>query len=97
MLRDVGSEAVAGRILIRSNFDRFAGLVKSGGVTRAEYDNARFQLATDKQAVEALKVVAAVQLARLGGDADVDVHTMPDYLQARRHGWMRRSGSSITR
>jgi membrane fusion protein (multidrug efflux system) len=65
------------------NTDRFAGLVKSGGVTRAEYDNARFQLATDQQSVEALKVTASVQLARLGGDPEVDVHTMADYLQAK--------------
>lgn len=67
----------------QANFDRFASLVKSGGVTRAEYDNARFQLAANKRAVEALKVAAAVQLARLGGDADVDVRTMNDYLQAQ--------------
>ena len=40
----------------QANFDRYAGLVKSGGVTRADYDNARFQLMADKQAVEALKV-----------------------------------------
>jgi membrane fusion protein, multidrug efflux system len=65
------------------NTDRFASLVQSGGVTRAEYDNARFQLATDKQAVEALKVTAAVQLAKLGGDPEVDVHTMADYRQAK--------------
>jgi membrane fusion protein (multidrug efflux system) len=65
------------------NADRFAGLVKSGGVTRAEYDNARFQLMTDQQAVEALKVTAAVQLARLGGSPEVDVRTMSDYLQAK--------------
>jgi membrane fusion protein (multidrug efflux system) len=65
------------------NNDRFASLVQGGGVTRAEYDNARFQLATDKQAVEALKVKAAVQLAKLGGDPEVDVHTMSDYRQAR--------------
>ena len=63
--------------------DRFASLVQSGGVTRAEHDNARFQLATDKAAVEALKVTAAVQLARLGGNPEVDVHTMSDYLQAK--------------
>ena len=67
----------------QANFDRFAGLVKSGGVTRAEYDNARFLLMADKQAVEALKVAAAVQLARLGGDPEVDVRTMSDYLQAQ--------------
>ena len=42
-----------------ANFDRFANLVKSGGVTRAEYDNARFQLAADRQALDALKVGGA--------------------------------------
>jgi membrane fusion protein (multidrug efflux system) len=77
---DVKESQVA---LDQVNADRYAGLVKSGGVTRAEYDNARFQLATDKQSAEALKLVAAVQLARLGGDPEVDVHTMSDYLQAR--------------
>jgi membrane fusion protein (multidrug efflux system) len=65
------------------NNDRFASLVQSGGVTRAEYDNARFQLATDKQAVAALKLRADVQLAKLGGNPDVDVHTMSDYLMAK--------------
>jgi membrane fusion protein (multidrug efflux system) len=67
----------------QASYDRFAGLVKGGGVTRAEYDNARFQLMADTQAVEALKVAAAVQLARLGGDPEVDVRTMNDYLQAQ--------------
>ena len=52
-------------------------------MTRADYDNARFQLMANKQAVEALKVTAAVQLARLGGDPEVDVRTMSDYLQAQ--------------
>ena len=65
------------------NTDRLGGLVKSGGVTRAEFDNARFQLATNQQSVEALKLAAAVQLAKLGGDPEVDVHTMSDYLQAK--------------
>jgi membrane fusion protein (multidrug efflux system) len=67
----------------QANFERFAGLVKSGGVTRADYDNARFQVMADKQAIEALKVTASVQLARLGGDPEVDVRTMSDYLQAQ--------------
>ncbi|WP_428485323.1 HlyD family secretion protein [Rhodopila sp.] len=66
----------------QANYDRFANLVKNGGVTRAEYDNARFQLMADKQTVEALKVTAAMQLTRLGGDPEVDVRTMNDYLQA---------------
>jgi membrane fusion protein (multidrug efflux system) len=67
----------------QASFDRYAGLIKSGGVTRADYDNARFLLMADKQAVEALKVGASVQLARLGGDPECDVHTMNDYLQAQ--------------
>jgi membrane fusion protein (multidrug efflux system) len=67
----------------QASYDRYAGLVKNGGVTRADYDNARFLLMADKQAVEALKVTAAVQLARLGGDPEVDVKTMDDYLQAQ--------------
>ncbi len=67
----------------QANFDRFANLVKSGGVTRVEYDNMRFQLAANQQAVTALKTMAEVQLAKLGGSADVDVHTMPEYLQAK--------------
>lgn len=67
----------------QANYDRYAGLVKNGGVTRADYDNARFKLMADKQAVAALKVAASVQLARLGGDPEVDVKTMNDYLQAQ--------------
>jgi membrane fusion protein, multidrug efflux system len=67
----------------QANFDRFANLVKSGGVTRADYDNSRFQLAANQQAVIALKTMAEVQLAKLGGNPDVDIHTMSDYLQAK--------------
>jgi membrane fusion protein (multidrug efflux system) len=82
MLRDVDvkQSQVA---LDQVNTDRLGALVSSGGVTRAEYDNARFQLATNKQSVEALKLHAAVQLAKLGGDPEVDVRTMADYRQAK--------------
>lgn len=82
MLRDV--ESMQAKVdSDQANFDRFASLVKSGGVTRAEYDNARFQLASDKQAVEALRGHAAVQLAKLEGDPDIDVKRMSNYLQAK--------------
>jgi membrane fusion protein (multidrug efflux system) len=67
----------------QANFDRFASLVKSGGVTRAEYDNMRFQLAANQQAATALKTMSEVHLAKLQGDPNVDVRTMPDYLQAK--------------
>jgi len=82
MLRDVATRQAEVQA-DQANFDRFSGLVKSGGVTRAQYDDARFKLASDKAAVESLKEQAAVQLARLGGTPDADVTTMPQYLQAK--------------
>jgi membrane fusion protein (multidrug efflux system) len=82
MLRDADGKAAQVQS-DQANFDRFANLVKSGGVTRAEYDNARFALAADQQALDALKVRAQVQLAELGGDPDPDVHGMSRYLMAR--------------
>jgi membrane fusion protein, multidrug efflux system len=67
----------------QASFERFANLVKSGGVTRAEYDDARFKLAADQQALDALKVRAQVQLAELGGNPDPDIHGMSRYLMAK--------------
>jgi membrane fusion protein, multidrug efflux system len=66
----------------QANYGRYAQLVKSGGVTRADYDNARFALAADHQAAAALRVQAEVQLARLGGNAAAPVEQMPQYLAA---------------
>ena len=84
MLRDVAVKEAQVQA-DQANFDRYSNLVKSGGVTRADYDNARYQLIADQGAVAALKERAQVQLAILGGDPNVDVRTMPAYheLQAR--------------
>ena len=38
----------------QANFDRYANLVKSGGVTRADSDNMLFQLSANQRAVMAL-------------------------------------------
>jgi membrane fusion protein (multidrug efflux system) len=81
MLRDV--EAKQAQVQSdQADFERFANLVKGGGVTRAEYDDARFKLAADRAEVDSLKVHAQVQLARLGGDPDIDVTRTPEYLKA---------------
>jgi membrane fusion protein (multidrug efflux system) len=61
---------------------RFAPLVKTGGVTRAEYDQARFKLAAGQASLGSLDVQARVQLARIGNDPAIDVRTTPDYRQA---------------
>ncbi len=81
MLRDVEVK----QALVESDqarLDRFATLVKNGGVTRLDYDDARFKLMADQREVDALKTSAAVALTKLGGNPNVDAHTQTDYLQA---------------
>ena len=67
----------------QANYGRYAGLVKSGAVTRAEYDSARFKLASDEQALAALREQAEVQRAKLGGNPDIEVTTAAIYLAAK--------------
>jgi membrane fusion protein (multidrug efflux system) len=68
--------------LDQTNFNRAAMLLKSGTTTQAAYDQAKATLQTDKSKLEALREQAQVQLARLGGKADIDVTQHPQYLQA---------------
>jgi membrane fusion protein (multidrug efflux system) len=63
-------------------YDRFANLVKGGGVTRSEFDDARFKLAADQASVDALKLQAQVQLAKLGGNPTIQLVDTPQYAQA---------------
>ncbi len=82
MLRDVEAK----QALLeddQASLTRYSNLVKSGGVTKADYDTSRFKFAADSAAVESLKTMAQVQLARLGGNPDVDVTQTPQYLQAK--------------
>lgn len=81
MLRDVAVKEIEVQA-DQARLDRYENLVKSGGVTKLEYDDARFKLLADKRAVDALKTVAAVALTKLGGDPNVDSHDQTDYLQA---------------
>jgi membrane fusion protein (multidrug efflux system) len=82
MLRDIDAKLAVVQS-DQASYDRFANLVKGGGVTRAETDDARFRLAANQAMVASLRVQAEVQLARLGGNPDVDVRTTPQYLQAK--------------
>ncbi len=66
----------------QSTFDRYSNLVKGGGITKQEFDDARFKLMSEKRQVDSLKVAASMQLTKLGGDANVDSRTQNDYLQA---------------
>src|ERR1700704_5794556 len=61
----------------------YATLVRSDVVSKANYDQARFALAADKNKLESLRQQAAVQLARLAGNADIPVTQHPQYMQAK--------------
>jgi membrane fusion protein (multidrug efflux system) len=81
MLRDFSAReaAVASD---EADLARFAGLVKTGGVSRAEYDQAKFKLAANRQMLASLDVQSRVQLARIGNDPNIDVHATPEYREA---------------
>ncbi len=82
MLRD--SDARAAQLQAdQASFERYANLVKGGGVTRADYDDARFKLAANKSMLESLGEQAMVQLAKLGGNAAMPVEQMPMVMQAQ--------------
>jgi membrane fusion protein, multidrug efflux system len=82
MLSDVAAEqAQVG--LDQTNYERDATLLHSGTVSQAVYDQAKSTLDTDKSKLESLRQQAQVQLAKLGGNADVAVTRHPQYLQAK--------------
>ena len=82
MLRDIDAKQAQVQA-DQAAFERYANLVKGGGVTRADYDDARFRLAANRAVVASLTELAQVQLARLGGISTVDVTTMPQYRLAQ--------------
>jgi membrane fusion protein, multidrug efflux system len=82
MLSDI--EAQQAKVeLDQATFDRYATLLKSDTISKANYDQARFTLQADQSKVASLKQQADVQLARLGGNPDIAVTAHPQYLQAK--------------
>lgn len=69
--------------LDQTNYIRADMLLKSGTATQATYDQAVYTLQNDKSKLAALREQAQVQLARLGGNADVAATEHPQYLQAK--------------
>jgi membrane fusion protein (multidrug efflux system) len=82
MLKD--SDTAAARVAEdQSDFGRYASLIRSGGVTRAEYDDAKYKLEADQANLAALQEQAKTQLAKLGGDITKPVEQYPDYQSAQ--------------
>ena len=82
MLSDVAAqESQVG--LDQTNFNRDATLIRSGTVSQAVYDQVKSTLETDKSKLQSLRQQAQVQLAKLGGNADVAATEHPQYKQAK--------------
>jgi membrane fusion protein, multidrug efflux system len=82
MLSDVTAEQ-AQVDLDHINFNRQTKLLPSGAASQATFDNANFTMLNDKSKLESLQQQAATQLARLGGNADIETTQHPQYLQAK--------------
>lgn len=68
--------------LARANYDRAAELVKTGSTSKANYDQMRYAYDSTGKRLQSLKDQAQVQLAKLGGNPDIEATKHPQYLQA---------------
>jgi membrane fusion protein, multidrug efflux system len=82
MLSDADAEQ-AQVDLDQTNYNRENMLLHSGTVSQAVFDQAQYTLLNDKSKLESLRQQAATQLARLGGNADIETTQHPQYLQAQ--------------
>jgi membrane fusion protein (multidrug efflux system) len=82
MLRDIDAQR-AQVALAQANFDRSAKLYTRKFVSQAGYDQAKATRDAAEKTLQSLQQQAQVQLAKLGGHADVDPKTHPQYLAAQ--------------
>jgi len=82
MLKDI--EAQQSQVLLdQANYDRYAVLIRTDVVSKANYDQAHYTLMADKNKLESFKQMAQVQLARLSGNPDLPVEEHPQYRQVK--------------
>ena len=65
------------------NYDRNAMLLKTATISQSVFDQAHYTLDNDKSKLAALHEQAQMQLAKLGGNPDIDTTQHPQYLQAK--------------
>jgi membrane fusion protein, multidrug efflux system len=82
MLSDVAAQQ-AQVDLDQTNFNRNSMLLRSGTVSQAVFDQTQYGLLNEKSKLESLRQQAATQLARLGGNADIETTQHPQYRQAQ--------------
>jgi len=67
----------------QTTYGRYAALVKQGGITQQQFDDAKYKVEADQASLGADNAQVQSALARLGGRADIPVTDMPAYKQAQ--------------
>jgi membrane fusion protein (multidrug efflux system) len=67
--------------LAKANYDRAAELVKTGSTSKANYDQMRYAYESGQKQLQSLQDQAKVQLAKLGGNPDIEATKHPQYQQ----------------
>jgi membrane fusion protein, multidrug efflux system len=67
----------------QTTYNSDAMLLRTHTVSEAVFDQAQATLGNDKNKLESLRQQAQVQLAKLGGNPDIDVTQHPQYSQAK--------------
>ena len=82
MLSDVAAQEAVVKF-DRTNFASDTILLRSHTISQATFDQVQATLGNDQNKLESLRRQAQVQLAKLGGDPDIDVTKHPQYLEAK--------------
>ncbi len=82
ILSDIASQQ-AQVDLAKANFERADQLVKTGSTSKANYDQMRYAYEAGQKQLQSLQDQAKVQLAKLGGNPDIEPTQHPQYLQVK--------------
>jgi membrane fusion protein, multidrug efflux system len=82
MLSDVAAQQALVKF-DQTTYDSDSMLLRTHTVAEAVFDQAEATLGNDTSKLEALRQQAQVQLAKLGGNANIEVTQHPQYLQAK--------------
>ena len=82
MLSDIAAQEAVVKY-DRINFDSDTMLLRSHTISQTTFDQVQATLGNDQNKLESLRRQAQVQLAKLGGNANVDVTQHPQYREAK--------------
>jgi membrane fusion protein (multidrug efflux system) len=82
MLRDIAAEQSTVQ-LDQITYDRYANLLRENSIAKLTVDQAKFSLLTAQNTLSSLQDTAQVQLAKLGGNLNIPIESLPQYRQAQ--------------